>query len=194
MTWTPVLRIGLWNGWLIMSVFLLQMLVMALAGKRVMKRSHVAADFRRERGKGYVSLLANLLWLMALILSVFLPLQAATLWFYAGLVLAGLGALILSASTVAFIRTPPDRAIKNGVYRFSRHPMYLSTFLVCLGCGLATGSPILVLICMPMAWSFREEAIVEEQFCLSRYGRDYQDYLTRAGRWWGIRRNHSRIV
>jgi len=182
------MRIGLWNGWLIMSVFLLQMLVMALAGKRVMKRSHVAAEFRRKRGKGYVSLLANLIWLLALILSVFLPLQPETFWFAAGLLSAALGVVVLSAATVAFIRTPPDRVIRSGIYRFSRHPMYLSTLLICLGCGLATGSLILVLICIPMAWGFREEAIVEEQFCLSRYGDNYREYLDQVPRWWGCPR------
>ena len=75
------------------------------------------------------------------------------------------------------------RVISSGLYRFIRHPICLSFFLIALGVPVflrsATGLVILVLIVTP-AWIHVIKA--EEKFLLSQLGDDYKVYLGRTKR------------
>lgn len=182
----PALKIGIWNAWLFMSVFLLQMLIMALADRRVWERSHIPAHFRRNKFEKYISIIANLVWLSALGYSVFLPLKLGTIWFYAGLSVFVIGLTIMAMATSNFITTPVDVVITKGVYQISRHPMYLATFLICLGSGIASASSLFIIISVTMAFCFHREALLEERYCLEEYGGVYQQYLRSVPRWIGV--------
>jgi protein-S-isoprenylcysteine O-methyltransferase Ste14 len=87
-----------------------------------------------------------------------------------------------------FITTPVDEIITKGIYRFSRHPMYLSTFFICLGTGLATASWVFTLLSLIIAFCFQQEALIEERICIGQYGDDYREYQARVPRWFGIPR------
>ncbi len=182
----PDLKIGLWNGWLFMSVFILQMLVMMLGDKNVQQRTHIPPEARRNKSEKNVSVIANLIWLVALVYSLFLPFQLTTIWFYVGLTVFVIGLLVLATATMSFMTTPVDELIAKGIYQVSRHPMYLSTFLICMGTGMGTASWIFMLLSVLMAYYFRQEALIEERICLEQYGNDYQEYTKRVPRWIGI--------
>ena len=186
MNFVPVFKAGIWNAWIFMSVFILQMLIIMLAGEKVNKRSHIPAGARLNKSEKYTSVIANLVWLAALLYSVFLPFKPGTILFYAGLFAFMIGLTILSIATYLFITKPPDQIITQGVYRFSRHPMYLATFLICLGAGLASGSWIFVILCIIMIFCFHKEALVEEKVCLEKYGDVYQEYQNQIPRWIGL--------
>ncbi len=187
----PVLELGIWNAWIFMSVFLLQMLVVAFAGSRVRERSHVPPEARRSKFERYIGVIGNLVWLLAVVYSVFLPLQLGAIWFYVGLPIFGIGLTLLVTATIDFIAAPSSRLVTKGAYHFSRHPMYLATFCICLGSGIATVSWLFVLLSMIMALCFRQEALIEERFCLRRYGNAYQDYMKRTPRWIGVRKKRE---
>lgn len=182
MSLIPAFKTGIWNTWIFMSVFLLQMLVMMFAGKRIRKRSHVPEDARRSNFEKYISIVGNLVWLAALVYSVFLPLQPGTLWFYSGLSLFIIGLLIMAIATFNFINTPVDKLITKGVYRFSRHPMYLATFFICLGAGIAAISWLFILLSLIMIYCFYQEALIEERYCLKNYS-NYREYMNKIPRW-----------
>jgi protein-S-isoprenylcysteine O-methyltransferase Ste14 len=171
-----------------MSVFILQMLVMMLGDKKVQQRTHIPPEARRTKSERNVSTTANLVWLIALIYSLFLPFKLHTLWFYIGLIVFVIGLIFLGSATMSFMTTPVDELITKGIYQVSRHPMYLSTFLICIGTGTATASWIFMLMSLLMAYCFRGEALIEERVCLEQYGRDYQEYTNRVPRWIGIPR------
>jgi protein-S-isoprenylcysteine O-methyltransferase Ste14 len=181
-----VFEIGIWNAWIFMSVFLLQTAVMILAGKRVMKRSHVPAEARRTRSEHGTGMVGNVLWLMAMGYSVFLPFRLGTLWFYAGLSVFLAGFMLMSRATIDFIRTPGDQVMAKGAYSLSRHPLYLATLLIYLGSGIASASWVLLLITIISGYCFRQEALIEERYCLEVYGRPYGEYMNRTPRWAGV--------
>ena len=81
MSLIPVFNIGIWNAWIFMSVFLLQMLVMVFADERIWEKSHIPRDARRNKLERYVGIVGNFVWLVAMGYSVFLPLQLGTIWF-----------------------------------------------------------------------------------------------------------------
>ena len=130
-------KLGIWNAWIFMSVFILQMLVIMFINKRVWERSHIPINEKRNKFERYVSSLGNFIWLIAMGFSVFLPLQLGTIWFYIGLSVFIIGVILMAIATFNFITTPADLMITKGIYQFSRHPMYLATFFICLGSGIA---------------------------------------------------------
>lgn len=182
----PVLKPGIWNAWLYMSVFIIQMIIIMFAGEKIRRRSHVPADIKRSRLERCTAVIANAVWLLALVYSVFLPLKTGTTWFYTGLLVFLGGLVIITLATYHFMKTPPDQIISKGVYRFSRHPMYLATFLICIGAGISTGSWIFLILCLIMILCFHQEALVEEKFCLEKYGNAYLDYMKSVPRWIGL--------
>lgn len=182
----PAFEIGLLNAWIFMSVFLMQMLIMMLADKQVREKSHVPAEARRTGIERYIGVVGNLVWLLAMIYSVFLPFRLGTLWFALGLPVFIVGLLLMVIATGNFLSTPPDEPITKGAYRYSRHPMYLASFLIFLGSGLASASWVFLLMSIAMALCFNLEALIEERYCLSRYNRAYRGYFRRTPRWIGI--------
>ncbi|MBN2355515.1 isoprenylcysteine carboxylmethyltransferase family protein [candidate division KSB1 bacterium] len=188
MSLLPTLKIGVYNAWIFMSVFLLQMLFVMLADRSVSQKTHVPADARSGGRAKRITLIANGVWLIAMLYSIFLPLKLGTIWFYAGLVIFVTGLIILALATWSFLATPADQIIQKGIYRYSRHPMYLATFIICLGTGIAAASWLFLLITVIMVYCFRVEALVEEVYCLNQYGRAYQRYLQRVPRWFGLPR------
>jgi len=182
------LKIGIWNGWLFMSVFVLQMLVIMLADKNIQNRTHIPTEARRNKLERSISVIANIVWLSAMIYSVFLPLKLESNWFYVGFTVFVIGAVFLAAATKSFMITPVNKLITEGVYQYSRHPMYLSTSFICLGTGIATMSWIFILLSLLIAICFRQEALLEERTCLEQYGSGYRDYMERVPRWLGVPR------
>ena len=131
------LRIGIWNAWIFKSVFLLQMPAMFLLNKQASKRSHAPLQSKWNKFERYIAYIANLIWLIAMIYSIFLPIKINSIWFFIGLVIFIIGFIFLTIATYDFITTPTDQVISKGIYRISRHPMYLATFLICLGSGIS---------------------------------------------------------
>ena len=192
MSLMPAFKIGIWNAWIFMSVFLLQMLAIMFVDKRVWERSHIPIDARRNKFERYVSIIGNFIWLLAMGYSVFLPLQIGTIWFYIGLSIFIIGLALMVIATFNFIATPADQLITKGAYNFSRHPMYLATFLVCLGSGIATVSLLFIFLGIIMALCFYQEALIEERYCLNRYGNVYQEYINRTPGWIGVPKKYNK--
>lgn len=186
MSLIPAFKIGIWNAWLFMSVFLLQMIAILFVDKRIREKSHVPIDTRRNRFERYVGIIGNFIWLLAMGYSVFLPLQSGTIWFYVGLFIFIIGLILMAIATFNFITTPADLLITKGTYQLSRHPMYLATFFICLGSGIATVSWLFIFFSVIMILCFRQEALIEERYCLDKYGSAYQEYLNSVPRWFGI--------
>jgi len=188
----PAFKIGIWNAWLFMSVFLLQMMVIQLIDKHIREKSHVPREAKRNRFERYVGIIGNFIWLLAMGYSVFLPLQPGTFWFYVGLSIFIIGLILMVIATFNFITISTDQLITQGAYNFSRHPMYLATFFICLGSGIATESWLFIFFSIIMALCFYQEALIEERYCLTRYQNAYQEYMNRTPRWIGVPQNHNK--
>ena len=127
--------------------------------------------------------------LLMAIYSIFLPIKLGTVWFYVGLPVYLIGLIFYALVFAAFARTPPEKLVTGGIYRYSRNPMQLSGFLAVLGIGIATASWVFLLLAvlfllMPLAY-----LKTEERFLLNFYGDTYRDYTNRTPRWIGIPRS-----
>jgi protein-S-isoprenylcysteine O-methyltransferase Ste14 len=186
MSLVPAFEIGIWNAWIFMISFILQMLAVLLLGKGVWARSSLPSDFKRSRLEKTTPIVSNSVWGLATLYSIFLPLQLGTAWFYIGLPVFLIGIVILAISTVNFATAPAEKPATRGVYSFSRHPGYLSMIIIYIGTGIASASWVFILLGIANIFWIRTEAIAEERFCLERYNKDYREYMKRTPRWIGI--------
>ncbi len=113
-------------------------------------------------------------------------------WNWAGAALIVFGILIVIGPVTAFSRA--DTTIKpfqessalvvEGMYRFTRNPMYLGMVTVLAGVAVLTGSvspfvgPVLFVPLMNRRVIRFEEAMLEE-----RFGDEYRNYKDRVRRW-----------
>ena len=74
--------------------------------------------------------------------------------------------------------------VGQGVYRFTRNPMYLAMGLGLLGVAALTGRAV-ALLPVPgyVAWLDRFQIRPEERALSARFGRAYDDYRSRVRRW-----------
>lgn len=81
----------------------------------------------------------------------------------------------------------PDKAsslVTNGLYRFSRNPMYLAMLLVLLAVGLQLGNAFNILIAAGfVGYMNRFQIIPEEHVLLAKFGKNYKEYLSKTRRW-----------
>jgi len=182
----PAFEIGVWNAWIFMSVFILQMIAVVFLGKQVWERSSLPSGFERSKFEASATIVGNIIWLLATIYSIFLPLQLRTIWFYIGLLIFLVGLIILVVATINFAAASIEKPITEGLYRFSRHPLYFSLFMVYIGTSIATASWVFFLLGIANVFWIRLESLVEERYCLEKYGDAYFEYMNRTSRWIGI--------
>lgn len=178
----PPFEAGIWNVWIFLVYLGLAMLIPNLIfNKDNLKVEGSKSETERKFRRPW----AVLFFLFA-IYSIFLPLKVGTVWFYIGLPISLIGLVLLAIAIVNMATTPlSNKCITRGLYRFSRHPMYVTMFLLLIGLGVASASwvPIAFGIISMILW--QPLSLSEEEFCTEKYGDEYRKYLTKTPRWLG---------
>ena len=187
MTLIPAFKIGVWNAWIFMIWSWIDMLALRLVGKEVCQRaSGLASEMKTSRAYKIISYVSMLTELMAIAYSIFLPLKLGTIWFYIGLTIFLLGLVVLAVASVNFAVTPMNEPITRGMYRYSRHPLYLALLFIYLSVGIASASWVFLLVFIVQLVSISIAAVGEERYCLEKYGDAYREYMNRTPRWIGV--------
>lgn len=189
MSLIPAFQIGVWNAWILMLYILLHPLIMMLIDKlvgtgEIFKKMWTPAFNKAEKITNIVSNYVLLFGL--LIYSIFLPLQLGTAWFYIGLALCVLGVVTWTIAIVNIVDIPLGEPWTKGLYRYSRHPMTLGGYLILIGAGIASASWIFLFFSIVYIILSAVPTIVEERFCLEKFGTAYRDYMSRTPRWIGL--------
>ena len=110
------------------------------------------------------------------------------------LFLLGMGALVGFISLIQFYiaktsidpRTPSKASdlVTNGLYKFSRNPMYVALLMVLLAWGLWLGNAFNTLLAAGFVGYLNKFQIIPEEKALSdMYGKAYKHYCTQVRRW-----------
>jgi protein-S-isoprenylcysteine O-methyltransferase Ste14 len=101
-----------------------------------------------------------------------------------GLVIRWIAILSLKRQfTVDVAITSNHRIIRNGIYRYVRHPSYARSLLSFLGLGLCFSNYIsLVIIVVPLCAVFLHRIRVEEEALVQAFGKEYVDYCASTKR------------
>ena len=132
--------------------------------------------------------------LAGLVLEFFLPTAAMAppLNYLVGIGAIGGGLAIMATAIMQFrnagtnVPTPlPTTAIvTDGIYRFSRNPIYMALSLIYAGIGIAADSLCVLFLLAPVLLIVRFGVIArEERYLEEKFGDDYRRYKDRVRRW-----------
>lgn len=103
--------------------------------------------------------------------------------------LAGLALLLMSLVSlgtsfrVGIDTERPDRLVTNGVFVFSRNPIYVAFGSILFGQFLVFPNLILLIYLGAAYWLFHRQVLREEDFLKKQYGQEYEDYCQQVRRY-----------
>jgi protein-S-isoprenylcysteine O-methyltransferase Ste14 len=108
----------------------------------------------------------------------------------AGAALMAAGILLLAAAQLnmgASWRIGIDEATRPGIvsaglYRLSRHPIYLGLLMTLAGYTVMMPTPLSLILFAGAYWGLRSQTRIEEAYMLRTYGEAYRRYAQRVGR------------
>ncbi len=170
-------------GFLLLIPFLLiRFGLLSLLNREAVSRAAYFAPVRGgERAAYWIYQISNAGIFLSLF---FLRIAADSSWqFILGLVCYILGLCLCAASVAGF--ASPDREGLNteGIYRFSRNPMYVSYFICFLGMALLTRSWLLFGVVAVFQISSHWIILSEERWCLEKFGTAYEQYMKSVRRY-----------
>lgn len=182
----PVFKIGWLNAWIFELYFLLPALIFSLPFMK--KKSPATPDISVSSKKEIrFTIISKIIMFLPIIYSIFLPFKLGTLWLYIGLPIAIIGTILYTITWINLAtRSPINKPAISGLYRYSRHPMYISSFITEIGVGIACASWLFLLlsiISMILTIMFVD---YEERLLLDLYGKSYSEYIERTPKWIGL--------
>lgn len=171
------------NGFLLLIPFLgIRFGLLSYLSKDAMRR---AAHFAPMRGNEVTAYWVYQLSNAAIFIYLcFLKVKVDFSWlFFAGAICYVLGLALCACSMVGFVRPSGGGLNTQGVYRFSRNPMYVAYFVCFVGCALLTRSWILGGIVLIFQISAHWIILAEERWCMERFGEAYGQYRAKVRRY-----------
>lgn len=126
-----------------------------------------------------------------------LPFPAGLRWLGAAIFLAGDGLFYWSHQSLGRNWSPlveireGHTLITHGPYRWVRHPMYASVFVIGAGLSLLAANAIVLATWLPsfmLMYILRVRS--EEELMIEQFGDQYREYMKRSGRLWPMSRRN----
>ena len=80
---------------------------------------------------------------------------------------------------------------KEGLYRWSRNPVYVASFIGMIGWGMFIGSGYVWVLLMVWSVVYLIAPHIEERWLVQNYGDDYIEYKSRVSRFFGLPENNK---
>lgn len=123
------------------------------------------------------------------------PFMIATVWtpftkmaplLCLGILLYTFGIVSFVATLKVIVETRSEDLFRNGPFRFTRNPLYVSATIVFLGICLVTSNILLIAYLAIATFLQHMMILAEERICKDKYGIAYLDYLKRVPRYLAI--------
>lgn len=156
-------------------------LLSILNPKSIQRAAYFAPVQGNERTAYYIYQISNIGIFVYLI---FQTMKVDFSWqFYSGLICYVFG-LCLCAVTVVHFSFPDYTGLNtNGIYKFSRNPMYVAYFICFIGMTLLTQSLILLVMVVIFQISAHWIILSEERWCITKFGTAYKEYIKKVRRY-----------
>jgi len=185
----PELELGIWNGWILQILFYLSMFIpdifLSKSAKIKSKRMSQFPPFKKTEKILALSTHAVIMPVV-LFYSIFLPLKLGTTWFYVGIAIFVISLAISITALFNLATSPIDEPVTTGIYKFSRHPMYFSGFLMITSVGISCVSWVVLFLAVLWMVFWRIVVPAEERLLMVKYGDSYRNYMRKTPRWIGI--------
>lgn len=104
--------------------------------------------------------------------------------FATGSILLTVLVCFLSVHVVCNLHIPDDMGMnRNGIYKFSRNPMYAAYFICFAGMAVLTRSLVLLAVVMVFQVSAHWIILAEERWCMEKFGTAYGQYMKEVRRY-----------
>lgn len=100
-----------------------------------------------------------------------------------GICLYILGLILCALSIINFASPSDDGLSTVGIYKYSRNPMYISYFVLFIGCSIMTNSVILFVVILIFQISVHWIILAEERWCIKSFGESYKEYMKTVRRY-----------
>ncbi len=176
------LNIGLWNAWIPLFTFnIFTYLYSYILDKKGFKRGGDSSWV--EKKDKPLLIFSSIMFFATLLVSIWIPLRTGTIFFYVGL---GLFASLMFLSVIVskdYVTAAKDKLITQGLYKFSRNPIYLVTHIMHVSIIFMTLSWILILLFIVQVLCVHFMILVEERYLEKEYGNDYIKYKQEVPRY-----------
>jgi len=194
MSLIPDFEIDLCNAWIFMVPALLVTLLCMLLMTKKGAPGGPARVTCESKTTLLVASLSKIIYFPAVIYSVYLPLKFRTIWFYIGLPITLIG---LVGNIIVFVDWGNTRAgepVARGIYRYSRHLMYVTGVFIFLSVSTLSALWVFLLFTIIFVVGVTRPYFVkiEEAQCLGHYGAAYREYMNRTPRWIGIPKSEKK--
>lgn len=175
------------------------MLGMVLTRVVMLRRRGIEAmNFGKTDKTDFLILPFALFYFYTVIANAFnLPLVSTQVFFtsepvaWLGVLFCGLGLLLLLWSLVSFGKSfrvgidenQPDKLVTDGIFAYSRNPIYVAFALILLGQFLIFPNWVLLLYLGGAVWLFHRQVLREEAYLKQHYGEEYAQYCRRVRRY-----------
>ena len=185
MSLIPEFEIGLWNAWILMAWYVVVSISFML-NKKVKKRGNVSDLKYNKTEKFFLWYIGYIVWITLILYSIFLPLKLGTLWFYTGAPVCLIGLVIYTIAYINFATTHVEKPVTKGMYKITRHPLYLAHDFIFIGISMACTSWLFLLLSLIFIIGQYISVPHEEHLCLKKYGNEYREYMKRTPKHVGI--------
>jgi protein-S-isoprenylcysteine O-methyltransferase Ste14 len=123
----------------------------------------------------------------ALILySLFVPIKPFTINFFIGTTIYIFGLISSVYAMWTFSKADLDQPVTHGLYKLSRHPMQVMSFVMWLGIAIVSCTWIMIVCALLFAIASLPSLVAQEQYCIDKYGDVYKSYIKITPRYFGI--------
>jgi protein-S-isoprenylcysteine O-methyltransferase Ste14 len=166
---------------LIIPFIFIRFVLLSMLDKAALKRAAFFAPLIGNEKVAYVFYQISNVFIF--IYPCFLKITTDPYWLNVGFVIYGLGILLCIVSVSNFAKPAENGINRNGIYRVSRNPIYVSYFVYFLGCVMLTQSFILFAILLVFQISAHWIILSEERWCVKKFGKEYIDYMKKVRRY-----------
>ena len=167
----------IWICWLLSEIVLNRLL-----------RSKTSASKNYDKSSlrfMWISIIVSISVAVAVMIYIYAPLSGSHFIGYSGILLIVSGAIIRFTAirtlgkffTVDLALHDGQRLVKDGLYKYLRHPSYTGSLLSFIGLGVSFNNWIsLLVLIIPILASFLYRINTEERLMIERFGSEYGEY------------------
>lgn len=166
---------------LAIPIILIRYVFMRIIDKEAMERANFFPPTEgKEKIAFYVYQITSIILFVFLFFS---DIKLNTIVNYLGIIVYLIGTILYMKSIIDFSKPETNGINKNGLYKYSRNPMYLAFFLYFLGCNLLINSWLYFVILLIFQISVHYLILSEERWCIKKFGEEYKNYMKQVRRY-----------
>ena len=168
-----------------MVLYSLPILLTVIVRSRVFHPTSSRFSSARSSGEYRFFIVSKFIMLIYFLYALAIPIHLDTPITIIGLIMYTIGFVFYSAAWITVAVSGRGTVVSTGPFRFSRHPIYLSSAILFVGAGFVSRSGLFLGFSLLVGITHMQNAIAEERICLEVYGDEYRKYMSATRRWLG---------